>query len=73
MRMKGDPQLESTIELIEKVNAMFDILNVRHKDEGKYGRNPNKDPYASQSDSRFQVRYKNLVGYINIHIPRPTE
>ena len=55
LRLKGDPQLESTKEFIEQINCMFDILNVRHKEEGKHSRNPNKDPYTSQSDRRFEV------------------
>ena len=61
LRMKADPALDSTIELIENVNLIFDILNVRHKDEGKHSRNSNKDPFASQTDKRFQVREYLLV------------
>lgn len=55
LRMKHDEQLSSTIELIEKINDVFDMLNVRYAKEGQRSNNKNRRPYESTTDDRFKV------------------
>ena len=47
--------LTSTILFIEKMNKAFDILNVRHKGEGRQNQAPNRAPILSTEDDRLKV------------------
>ena len=55
MRMTGREEYQSTIELVDKINDIFDILNVTSRNQGVYSRNKFKEPMESSDDWRFQV------------------
>ena len=53
--MKKDDSLSSTVELINKFDRAFDILNIRYKAEGVENRNKYKMLLTSPEDWRFEV------------------
>jgi hypothetical protein len=55
LKQVKDEALSSTIEFIEKLNKVFDLLNIRYEYEGEHGRNLNKVPFRKQDDERFEV------------------
>ena len=55
MRMTGREEYKSTIELVDKINDIFDTLNVTSRNQGVYSRNKFKEPIESSDDWRFQV------------------
>lgn len=55
LRMKDNPQYESTITFIQQFNDVFDILNVRGLYDGSRQKNKFKESLSSSDDWRFEV------------------
>lgn len=51
----GDPKTEETEKFIRYFDKLFDCLNVRSLSEWKTSRKPDRKPYTSPDDSRFEV------------------
>ena len=51
----GNEEFEETARFCHMFNRFFDCLNTRNIEEGKRKRNPDLDPYRSETDARFQV------------------
>lgn len=52
--LKND-EYDSTVELLRYINNVFDILNMRSRNEGARSRNKYKSPLTSSDDWRFEV------------------
>ena len=49
------PEMEATATFVQLIDRFFDCLNVGTYTEGKFTRNPFKQPYRAISDFRLKV------------------
>ena len=54
---------EETAKFCLLFDKFFECLNTRRAGEGKEKRKPDLDPYRSIEDTRFTVRYADLIRY----------
>ena len=55
LAMTGREEYDSTVELVERINDVFDILNISNRAQGTQARNKFKMSLESVDDWRFQV------------------
>lgn len=60
LQLKKDERLSSTIELVQKMDTVFDILNVKAYGQGIRVSNTNRMEISSTEDPRFQVSFFSL-------------
>ena len=53
----GDESTTATEHFVHLMDRFFDCFNVRDMSEGKKTRKPERDPYWSGKDWRFEVMY----------------
>lgn len=63
MRQHVGEEAEETVQLILKMNRLFDCLNVRSLEGGNRRQNPDLFPYTSADDPRFEF-LQEFVNYL---------